>query len=117
MRKSTMTEFVYLYRGQELSASPEEMQRTTAKWMAWLKELSDKGHVKSFGEPLQPGGRVVKGKKKQVIDGPYAEAKDIVGGYSLIVARDIEQAVELSLGCPIFEDGGSVEVRPVRQLA
>ena len=111
-----MTEFVYLYRGQEMAASPAEMQRTTAKWMAWLKDLSDKGHVKSFGEPLQPGGRVVKGNKKQVLDGPYAEAKDIVGGYSLIVARDIEQAVELSLGCPIFEDGGSVEVRPVRQL-
>jgi len=112
-----MTDFVYLYRGYEPAASPEEMQKKTAKWMAWLKDLSDKGHVKSFGEPLQPGGMVVKGKKKQVIDGPYAEAKDLVGGFSLIVAKDIEQAVEFSLGCPIFEDGGSVEVRPIRQLA
>jgi len=111
-----MTDFVYLYRGYEQAASPEEMQKKTGRWMAWLKDLSDKGHVKSFGEPLQPGGRVVKGKKKQVIDGPYAEAKDVVGGFSLIVARDLEQAVELSSGCPIFEDGGSVEVRPVRQL-
>jgi len=112
-----MTEFVYLYRGNELGASPEEMQKKTAKWMAWLKDLSDKGHVKSFGEPLQTDGRVVKGRKKQVTDGPYAEAKDVVGGFSVIVARDIEQAVEFSLGCPIFEDGGSVEVRPIRPLA
>ena len=112
-----MTEFVYVYRGYELPTSPEEMQKKTAKWMAWLKDLSDKGHVKSFGEPLQPGGMVVKGRKKQVIDGPYAEAKDVIGGFSIIVAKDIEQAVELSLGCPVFDDSGSVEVRPIRLLA
>ena len=108
-----MTEFVYLYRGYEPPASPEEMQQKTAKWMTWLKDLSDKGHVKSLGDPLQPAGKVVKGAKKQVIDGPYAEAKDVVGGYSIIVAKDLEQAVQFSLGCPIFEDGGSVEVRPI----
>jgi len=111
-----MTEFVYFYRGYEAPASPEEMQKKTAKWMTWLKDLSDKGHVKSLGEPLLPVGKVVKGKKKQVIDGPYAEAKDVVGGYSIILARDIEQALEFSLGCPIFEDGGSVEIRPFGQL-
>jgi hypothetical protein len=111
-----MTEFVFLYRGFEQPASPEEMQKTTAKWMAWLKDLSDKGHVKSLGEPLQPGGKVVKGTKKQVIDGPYAEAKDVIGGYSIIAAKDIEQALAASLGCPIFEDGGSVEIRPIGPL-
>jgi len=111
-----MTEFVYFYRGYELPASPEEMQKKTAKWMTWLKDLSDKGRVKTLGEPLQPVGKVVKGTKKQVIDGPYAEAKDVVGGYSIIVARDLGQAVEFSMGCPIFEDGGSVEVRPIGQL-
>jgi len=111
-----MTEFGYFYRGYEFSASPEEMQKKTAKWMNWLKDLSDKGHLKSFGEPLQPTGKVVKGEKKQVIDGPFAEAKDVVGGFSIIVARDIDQAVELSLGCPIFEDGGSIEVRPIAQM-
>jgi hypothetical protein len=111
-----MSDFVYFYRGFELHASPEEMQKKTAKWMAWFKDLSDKGHVKSLGEPLHPDGKVVKGTKKQVIDGPYAEAKDVVGGYSIIVARDLEQALEFSLGCPIFEDGGSVEVRPIGPL-
>ena len=111
-----MTEFMYLYRGYEMPASPEEMQKKTAKWMNWFKDLSDKGHVKSLGEPLQPAGKVVKGAKSQVIDGPYAEAKDIVGGYSIILAGDIGQAVELSLGCPIYEDGGSVEIRPIAQI-
>lgn len=113
--KTVMNEYVYLYRGYEPAATAEEMQKKTAKWMAWLKELSDNGHLKSFGEPLQPGGKVVKGGKKQVIDGPYAESKDVVGGYSIIVAKDIDEAVTFSLGCPIFEDGGSVEVRTIGQ--
>ena len=111
-----MNEFMYLYRGYELSASPEEMQKKTTKWMTWLKDLSDKGHLKSFGEPLLPVGKVIKGTKIQITDGPYAEAKDVVGGYSIILARDIEQALQFSLECPIFEDGGSIEVRPIGQI-
>jgi len=59
---------------------------------------------------------VVKGSQKIVTDGPYAEAKDLVGGFSLIEAKDIAQAVDLSKGCPILEVGGSVEVRPVMQI-
>jgi hypothetical protein len=58
----------------------------------------------------------VKGKQKTVLDGPFAETKDIVGGYTLIEARDLDQAVELSKGCPIFEVDGGVEVRPVMKL-
>jgi len=45
-----------------------------------------------------------------------AEAKDIVGGFSLIEANDLAHAVEISKGCPILEVGGSVEVRPVQQM-
>ena len=51
---------------------------------------------------------VVKGNQKIVTDGPYAEAKDLVGGFSLIEASDLAHAVELSEGCPILEVGGSV---------
>jgi hypothetical protein len=58
---------------------------------------------------------LVRGKSRTVIDGPYAE-KDLVGGYTLIEAKDLGQAVELSVGCPIFEAGGLVEVRPVMKM-
>ena len=71
--------------------------------MAWLKELGEKGHIKDPGHPLERAGKLVKGKQKTVTDGPFAEAKDVVGGYTLIEARDLDQAVELSKGCPIFE--------------
>ena len=61
-------------------------------------------------------GKVVSGKQKSIHDGPYAEAKDIVNGFTLIEAHDLPHAVEISKGCPILEAGGTVEVRPVRVL-
>ena len=112
-----MSEFTFLYRGRDASASPDEMQRTMEKWMAWFKELGASGHIKYPGHPLQAAGMVVKGRQKVVHDGPYAEAKDVVNGFTLIEARDLPHAVELSKGCPILEIGGSVEVRPVQILS
>jgi len=93
------------------------MQQTMQKWMTWLKDLGAKGHIKDQGQPLEPSGKVVKGRKKIVTDGPFAETKDVIGGYTLIEARDLEQAAELSKGCPIFEGDGTVEVRPVMKMS
>jgi hypothetical protein len=111
-----MSEFVYLYRGGERDRSPAEMQQVMQKWASWLKELGDKGYMKDPGQPLERSGKIVQGKQKTVTDGPFAEAKDVVGGYTLIEAKDIGQAVELSKGCPILETGGLVEVRPVMKM-
>jgi hypothetical protein len=111
-----MSEFVYLYRGGESGRSPENAQQIMQKWINWMKELGAKGHIKDQGQPLEPTGKLVKGKQKTVTDGPFAETKDVVGGYTLIEARDLQQAVELSKGCPIFEADGSVEVRPVMKM-
>ena len=111
-----MSEFLFLYRGGETDRSPERMQQTMQKWMSWLKELGEKGHIKDQGQPLERAGKLVKGRQKTVTDGPFAEAKDVVGGYTLVEARDLDQAVELSKGCPIFETEGAVEVRPVMKM-
>jgi hypothetical protein len=111
-----MTEFVFLYRGGAQGRSPEQMQQTMQKWMNWMKELGAKGHIKDRGQPLERTGKLVQGKHKTVTDGPFAEAKDVVGGYTLIEAQDLSQAVELSKGCPIFEFDGGVEVRPVMKM-
>jgi hypothetical protein len=51
-----------------------------------------------------------------VTDGPFAEVKDLVGGYSLIEAKDLAEAAELSKGCPVFERNGFVEVRPIMKM-
>jgi len=115
--ETIMSEYVFLYRGADRGASPEMMQQRMQKWMAWMKELGEKGHLKDRGHPLERVGKLVRGKKKAVTDGPFAEAKDAIGGYTLIEASDLDQAVELSKGCPIFEtEDGAVEVRPIMKM-
>jgi hypothetical protein len=116
-RRNIMSEYLYIYRGGEPDRSPEGMQQVMQKWMVWLKGLAEKGHIKDQGQPLERGGKVVKGKSKAVTDGPFAEAKDLVGGYTLVEARDLDQAVELSKGCPILEVNGAVEVRPIMKMS
>jgi len=111
-----MSEYLFLYRGAGPSGSPEQMQLVMQKWVAWFKDLGAKGHIKSPGHPLERAGKVVKGAGKAVHDGPFAEAKDVVGGYTLIEARDLDQAVELSKGYPVLERDGSVEVRPIQKI-
>ena len=111
-----MSEYVFLYRGGETGRSPERIQQSMQKWMAWFKDMTEKGHVKNQGQPLERAGKLVKGSQKAVVDGPIAETKDVIGGYSIIEAKDLNEAVELSKGCPILEVEGAVEVRPVMQL-
>jgi hypothetical protein len=111
-----MSQFLFIYRGGiGGSSSPAEMQQQMQRWMTWLKELGEKGFVKDPGQPLERAGKVVAGKQKIITDGPFAE-KDLVSGYTLVEAKDLPQATELSLGCPIFLYDGSVEVRPIAKM-
>jgi hypothetical protein len=106
-----MKKFVYLFLGVDDSRlSPDELRQQTQRRIAWVQELSKGGHFHSNGR-LEPAATTVSGKAKSVTDGPFAEAKDVVGGYLVVTAESHEQAVELAKGCPIFECGGRVEVR------
>lgn len=68
-------------------------------------------------QPLTPEGKVVRGSKKVVSDGPFMEGKEMVGGYLACKADSLEEAVEISKGCPILEfDNGIVEVREIKEL-
>jgi hypothetical protein len=112
-----MSDFLFIYRGGEPGGgTPEQMQLRMQRWTGWLKDLGEKGHIKDLGNPLEPGGKVVKGKGKSITDGPFAEAKDLVGGYTLVQTKDLEHAAELATGCPIFDAGGFVEVRPIMKM-
>ncbi|MFN2645337.1 MAG: YciI family protein [Burkholderiales bacterium] len=116
-----MSQFVLLYRSsneahREAMGSPEKAQASLTKWRAWIKEMTEEGQLKNVGEPLERTGKVVAGAKKMVTDGPFTESKDVIGGFSIVEARDMEQAAKIASGCPILEGGGSVEVRPVLKL-
>jgi len=111
-----MSEYVFLYRGAQRPTSPQDAQQVMQKWMHWLQDLGAKGHIKDNGQPLEPVGKIVTGRGKSITDGPFAEAKDVIGGYTLVEARDLDEAAELSKGCPIFDRNGYVEVRPVMKM-
>ena len=113
-----MKEFLFLFRGGQArsnSQSPDAMQQNLQKWMDWMKQLTLEGKLNG-GQPLDSEGKVVSGTGKKITDGPFAEGKEIIGGYLLVKAADLNEAVALSKGCPIFEDDGSVEVREIQQL-
>lgn len=112
-----MEKFMYLFKGgmDPSSVSPETMQAQMQKWMEWMQKLSQEGTMLG-GEPLQPTGKKVSGTKMVVTDGPFAEAKELVGGYLIVNANDIDHAVEISKGCPIFAVDGTVEVRPIQKM-
>lgn len=114
-----MSDFVLLYRSSEEAfraamGSAEKARKSMARWQVWFKDMTEKGQLKNLGQPLDRSlGKVLGGKQKTVTDGPYAEAKEVVGGFSIIEAADLDQAAQIASGCPILEFGGSVEVRPV----
>lgn len=116
MTKTASKTFMYLLRGgiSDDQMSPEMMQQLLEKYMSYIQSLRDKGHYLA-GDPLEETGKILSGPRgSKVTDGPFAESKEAIGGYFLIRAGDLEEAVELSRACPIFENGGTIEVRPVQ---
>jgi hypothetical protein len=112
-----MARFLFVYRGGPPSQmTPEEMQQQMQKWQTWIREALQKGWMLDMGDALMPEGRVVRGPKV-VTDGPFVEAKEIVGGYSIVQADSLDAAAALAKGCPAALGGGSVEVRPLAGMA
>lgn len=113
-----MSDFLLLYRlpadSADMPSSPRRMQERLERWRTWFGELEARGHLKALGHPLEMAGAVV--KEGTVHDGPYAESKDILIGYSIVQVEDLPAARALATGCPVLLYGGMVEVRPIRQM-
>ena len=107
----SQTKFLYLFRfptdAPPKPASPEEMQAQYAAWSTWRKKFEKEV---TPGEGLKGGGAVVKGG--HVTDGPYIEAKEVMGSYAFVAAGSLAQAIEIAKECPINQiPGASVEIR------
>jgi hypothetical protein len=104
-----------IFRGGAVSrddVSPSVIQAHLEKWYAWSDELTRHGR-NNVGTPLGNAGKAVRGHEQLVTDGPYAESKDLVTGAMIVDADSLDDAVEVARGCPTYEFGGSVEVRPI----
>jgi hypothetical protein len=112
-----MEKFMLIFHGgQPAGLSPEEIQAHMGKWYAWIQKLNKTEQYVS-GEPLIPGGKLVSGSAgKSVTDGPYTEGKEVVGGFFIIKAKDLDEAVTIAKDCPNYDFGGSVQVRQVMKM-
>ena len=96
--------------------APEELREIMGHFGRWMDGLRAKGAVVGTNG-LEFGGKVLRGRRGVTMsDGPFAETKEIVGGYVLIKADTLAQAVEFARDCPGLDYRMSVEVRPVKTM-
>lgn len=114
-----MKDFMFIFRGanpKDFKLTPEQHQAMTQKWMNWIGELGAKGRYVS-GAPLNTEeGKKIQGEKMVITDGPFAEGKELMGGYCIIKAESLKEATELAFGYPDFDKGGAVEIREILQI-
>jgi len=113
-----MKDFLFVFRADQSAVpmgSPEQMQAVTKQWMDWIGSIAAQNKLIDRGNRLIPSGKVVR-PANVITDGPYTEIKESIGGYSLVKAASIEEAVEMAKGCPVLTVGGNVEVREISAM-
>ncbi len=95
--------------------SPEQISTVTQDYMGWRNRMRAEGHLKGGEKLTFDAGRVMRanGGRVAVTDGPYAESKELLGGFFLVTASDYDEACHVAESCPHFKYGGSIEVRQI----
>ena len=110
--------YLLLFHGSEWWAKlgREELEKYIEQSNAWIERLMTTGKAKG-GQGLARSGAIVSGKNgRSVTDGPFAESKEVVGGYLLLNVETLEEAVAIAKACPVLEFGGKMEVRPLTSV-
>lgn len=110
-----MKDFMMIFMGpsyEELGMSPEEMEQNMGQWFAWSEQMNSAGRGAN-GNALMPTGKHITGKDAVVTDGPFLESKELIGGYYVFKAKDMDDAIEVAKGFPDFDKQGTVEVRQI----
>lgn len=109
------TGYLLLFRNPDWAQhgiSPSDARQVLAKVTAWFDGLSASGKLVA-AQPLMDESVVITGRTtRSVTDGPFAEAKEAVGGYVLLSVNSLEEAVEIAKSNPMHEFGITTEVRP-----
>lgn len=97
------------------NVSPEEIQKVIGEYVDWRVGLQKQGRLVAGQKLRDEGGRhlTLDGGRLRVDDGPYVEAKEVIGGYFTIEAKDYDDAIEIARSCPHLKYGGRIELREV----
>lgn len=111
-----MNEFLLIFRrdfnpGEE-QPSPEQLQGMMKNWQDWMGGIAAQNKLVDPGNRLTGDGKVVR-PGQMITNGPYVEIKEAIGGYIVVSAASLEEAAEISKGCPVLLINGNVEVRQI----
>ncbi|NML44412.1 hypothetical protein HHL11_11660 [Ramlibacter sp. G-1-2-2] len=108
---ATMNEYLLLSRGRwDADKSPQEIQATIDAFYAWHAKLVTEGKFKS-GQRLATGAKLV--TRNGITDGPFTEAKEVVGGYWFVYAPSLDEAARIVADNPCLACGLLFEIRPI----
>lgn len=103
----------------DTEVSPEEIQRIVGEYSAWRSRLESEGRLVAGNKLKDEGGRELsspRAEEVRVIDGPYAETKEVVSGFFILRADDYDHAVEISKSCPHLIYGSRIEIRQLEYV-
>jgi hypothetical protein len=115
MSTQTRSEYMLLFRGTDwhTGLSPQEIDQIVNRMKSWFDRLTAEGKAKA-GKPLFHEGKIVSQKNgRSVVDGPFAESKEAIGGFFLLQVDSLDEAAEIAKEFPALAYGATVEVRPV----
>jgi len=95
--------------------SPDQIQAIIQRYVVWKQKVQANGRLMDGHKLTDGAGRVLRGAvgSPKVTDGPYAEAREVIGGLFIVEAATYEEVVELSKDCPHL-DFGTIEIREVQ---
>ena len=109
---------IYASEQEWANQAEEESQAQFQEYMAFTKDIVDRGIYKG-GEALQPIATAttvrVRDGERLTTDGPFAETKEQFGGYYVVEAKDLDEAIEIAARIPDVR-GGSIEIRPIMEM-
>ena len=114
-----MAQFMLLLHGDPTvwqKMKPDQLQAAFGKYMVWGQKGREQGIVSVGNKLVDEPGRVIRGQKAVVTDGPYSETKEWLGGYYIVIADSYDAAAKLCRDHPHLEYGGTIEVRQVEEM-
>jgi hypothetical protein len=110
-----MTEFLMIFRNAytpDVKPTAEQLEASVKQWQDWMGGIAAQGKFVGTSRLSSVGSKTLR-PNNVTTDGPYVEAKEIVGGSLMVKTADMDEALKLAEGCPVLNIGGSVEVRAV----
>ncbi len=101
---------------EELGLSPEEIQNRMSKWFAWSEKMSKEGTVVHSGEALHDSVTRISGPNRVAIDNVAIESKELIGGFYVVSAADLDGAKKIAQDFPDYDLDSSVEIREVMEF-